>query len=81
MSIALGNARFAALIPVAATSLPAALASGGSVAEWGRISDAFSAGLETSRLVGAVAVLLGGLLAAALLWRAERADSAVAVSA
>jgi len=30
--------------------------------------------------VGAVAVLLGGLLAAALLRRAERADSAVAVS-
>jgi hypothetical protein len=75
------DARFAALIPVAATSLPAALASAGSAEGRGRISDAFSAGVETSRLVGAVAVLLGGLLAAALLWRAERADSAVAVSA
>ena len=75
------NSRFAALIPVAATSLPAALASAGSADERGRITDAFSSGLETSQLVGAVAVLLGGLLAAALLRRAEREDSAVAVSA
>ncbi|WP_190173658.1 MFS transporter [Streptomyces mirabilis] len=75
------NSRFAALIPVAAASLPAALASAGSEEERGRITDAFSSGLETSQLVGAVAVLLGGLLAAALLRRAERADSAVAVSA
>ncbi|MFD6923001.1 MFS transporter [Streptomyces sp. NPDC059944] len=74
------NARFAALIPVAATSLPAALASAGSAEERGRITDAFSSGLETSQLVGAVAVLLGGLLAAALLRRVERADSAVVVS-
>lgn len=75
------NSRFAALIPVAAASLPAALASAGSDEERGRITDAFSSGLQTSQLVGAVAVLLGGLLAAALLRRAERADSAVAVSA
>ncbi|MFF4136989.1 MFS transporter [Streptomyces mirabilis] len=75
------NSRFAALIPVAAASLPAALASAGSEEERGRITDAFSSGLETSQLVGAVAVLLGGLLAAALLRRAERADSAMAVSA
>jgi hypothetical protein len=74
------NSRFAALIPVAAASLPAAPASAGSDEERGRITDAFSSGLETSQLVGAVAVLLGGLLAAALLRRAERADSAVAVS-
>lgn len=74
------NARFAALIPVAAASLPAALASAGSAEERGRITDAFSSGLETSQLVGAVAVLLGGLLAATLLRRAERADSAVVVS-
>jgi hypothetical protein len=74
------NSRFAALIPAAAASLPAALASAGSDEERGRITDAFSSGLETSQLVGAVAVLLGGLLAAALLRRAERADSAVAVS-
>ncbi|MFE2468028.1 MFS transporter [Streptomyces mirabilis] len=75
------NSRFAALIPVAAASLPAALASAGSEEERGRITDAFSSGLQTSQLVGALAVLLGGLLAAALLRRAERADSAVAVSA
>lgn len=76
------NSRFAAVIPVAATSLPAALASAGTADERGRITDAFSAGLETSQLVGAVAVLLGGLLAAAaaLLRRAEREESAVAVS-
>lgn len=72
------NARFAALIPVAAASLPAALASAESAGERTRIMDAFSSGLETSQLVGAVAVLLGGLLAAELLRRAERADSAVA---
>jgi len=75
------NSRFAALIPVTASSLPAALASAGSAEERGRVTDAFSAGLETSQLVGAVAVLLGGLLAAALLRRAERGDSLVAVSA
>lgn len=74
------NARFAALVPVAAASLPAALASAGSAGERGQITDAFSSGLETSQLVGAVAVLVGGLLAAALLRRAERADSAVVVS-
>jgi EmrB/QacA subfamily drug resistance transporter len=70
------NARFAALVPVAASSLPAALASAGSAEERRRITEAFSTGLETSQLVGAVAVLLGGLLAAALLRRAERGDFA-----
>ncbi|TPQ18858.1 MFS transporter [Streptomyces sporangiiformans] len=75
------NSRFAALIPMAAASLPAALASAGSAQERERIRDAYSSGLETSQLVGAVAVLLGGLLAAALLRRADRADSAVAASA
>ncbi|MGW5633422.1 MFS transporter [Streptomyces sp. NPDC003832] len=69
------NSRFAALIPLAASSLPAALASADSAAEKRELTDAFSAGLETSQLVGALAVLLGGLLAAALLRRAERADS------
>ncbi|MFD3614279.1 MFS transporter [Streptomyces sp. NPDC058676] len=70
------NARFAALIPVAAVSLPGALAEAGSAEERARITDAFASGLESSQLVGAVAVLLGGLVAAALLRRAERADSA-----
>ncbi|MFJ8823721.1 MFS transporter [Streptomyces sp. NPDC102467] len=75
------NARFAALVSVSAASLPAALAAAKSGEERARISDAFSSGLETSQLVGAVAVLIGGLLAAALLRRAERADSAVVASA
>ncbi|MEV4035292.1 MFS transporter [Streptomyces umbrinus] len=75
------NSRFAALVSVAAASLPAALASAESADERARITDAFASGLETSQLVGAVAVLLGGLLAAALLRRAERADSAVTVAA
>jgi len=39
-----------------------------------------AAGLETGQLAGAVAVLLGGLSAAALLRRAERADSGVVVA-
>ncbi|MFI7339340.1 MFS transporter [Streptomyces sp. NPDC050085] len=78
------NARFATLVSVSvasAASLPAALASADSADEKARIADAFSSGLETSQLVGAVAVLVGGLLAAALLRRAERADSAVVASA
>ncbi|MFJ2554941.1 MULTISPECIES: MFS transporter [unclassified Streptomyces] len=70
------NARFAALVPAAvgAASLPAALAAADGAAERLRISDAFARGLETSQLVGAVAVLAGGLLAALLLRRAERTD-------
>jgi EmrB/QacA subfamily drug resistance transporter len=43
-------------------------------------SAGLAAGLETGQLVGAVAVLLGGFLAAALLRRAERADSGVVVA-
>ncbi|MEU4494882.1 MFS transporter [Streptomyces sp. NPDC023998] len=71
------NSRFAALVPtvVGAASLPAALAAADGPAERVRISDAFASGLQTSQLVGAVAVLAGGLLAAMLLRRAERADS------
>ncbi|MFF5567570.1 MFS transporter [Streptomyces sp. NPDC012623] len=72
------NSRFAALIPAAvgAASLPAALAAAESDVERLRISDAFASGLETSQLVGAVAVLVGGLLAALLLRRADRAGRA-----
>ncbi|MFH9075330.1 MFS transporter [Streptomyces alboflavus] len=69
------NSRFSALVAVSATSFPAAMAAADSAGERERISDAFSSGLETSQLVGAVALFLGGALAAALLWRAERADS------
>ncbi|GGW45662.1 hypothetical protein GCM10010381_33580 [Streptomyces xantholiticus] len=69
------GSRFAALVPTAvgAPSLPAALAAADSPDEKARISDAFASGLETSQLVGAAAVLTGGLLAALLLRRAERA--------
>ncbi|MER6158553.1 MFS transporter [Streptomyces sp. NPDC001868] len=74
------NSRFAALIPVAAVSLPGALGAAGSEAERGRIVDAFASGLQTSLLVGAVAVLLGGLVAAGLLRRAERADAELVVA-
>ncbi|MER7644533.1 MFS transporter [Streptomyces sp. NPDC126522] len=59
----------------AAVSLPVGLAAATSAAERQRVTDSFSAGLEVSQLVGAGAVLTGGLLAAALLRRAERADS------
>jgi hypothetical protein len=71
------NSRFAALVPtvVGAASLPAALAAAGGAGERERISDAFASGLQTSQLVGAVAVLAGGLLAAMLLRRADRAES------
>ncbi|WP_043257981.1 MFS transporter [Streptomyces prunicolor] len=64
----------------AAVSLPVGLAEASSAAERRRVTDSFAAGLEVSQLVGAVAVLTGGLLAAALLWRAERADSGVVVA-
>ncbi|MFJ9625288.1 MFS transporter [Streptomyces sp. NPDC101181] len=72
------NARFAALVPAAvgAGSLPAALASADGPGERELIKDAFASGLETSQLAGAVAVLAGGLLAALLLRRAERAEAA-----
>ncbi len=66
------NSRFAALVPATATSLPAALASARDEGERGRALDAFSSGVESSQLVGAVAVLLGGVVAAALLRRARR---------
>ncbi|MCX5110642.1 MFS transporter [Streptomyces sp. NBC_00378] len=76
------NSRFAALVPAAvgAASLPAALASAADAGERARITDAFASGLETSQLFGAVAVLVGGLLAAVLLRRAERTESARAGS-
>ncbi|KUO19693.1 MFS transporter [Streptomyces dysideae] len=71
------NSRFAAAVSVGAASLPAALASAASGEERARILDGFASGLESSQLVGAGAVLLGGMVAAALLRLAERADSEV----
>ncbi|WP_405861954.1 MFS transporter [Streptomyces sp. NBC_01515] len=64
----------------AAVSLPVGLAAASSAEERRRVTDSFSSALEVSQLVGAVAVLAGGLLAAALLWRAERADSEMVVA-
>lgn len=74
------NIRFAALVPAAvgAASLPAALAAADGPGERAAIKDAFASGLEASQLVGAVAVLAGGLLAALLLRRAERTEAAAA---
>ncbi|MET7650464.1 MFS transporter [Streptomyces sp. NPDC005486] len=62
------NARFAAV------SLPVALAAATSASERTRLIDSFSSGLENSLLLGASAVLLGGVVAAALLSRAERKE-------
>ncbi|CAM5636115.1 MFS transporter OS=Streptomyces alboniger OX=132473 GN=CP975_17075 PE=4 SV=1 [Streptomyces alboniger] len=75
------NSRFASLVAVSAASFPAAVAAAESPGERERIADAFASGLETSQLVGAVAVFLGGVLAAALLRRAEKADSVGAKAA
>ncbi|MEV7114758.1 MFS transporter [Streptomyces anulatus] len=77
------NARFAALVPAAvgAASLPAALAAADGPAAREEIKEAFASGLEVSQLAGAVAVLAGGLLAAFLLRRAERAEAHAAGAA
>ncbi|MFE3644553.1 MFS transporter [Streptomyces sp. NPDC059169] len=74
------NSRFASLVAVSSASLPAALAAAGGTAEEARIADAFASSLQTSQLVGSAAVLAGGLLAAVLLRRAERADSVQAAA-
>ncbi|MFM9551537.1 MULTISPECIES: MFS transporter [Streptomyces] len=74
------NARFAALIPVAAASLPAALAGADTAVERAGVMSAFSSGVEASLLVGAVAVLLGGLVAAGLLRRAEMGERGLGAS-
>ncbi|MCX5199952.1 MFS transporter [Streptomyces sp. NBC_00237] len=72
------NSRFAALLTGAAgaLSLPAAMAAARGAEERERVRDAFASGLETSQLVGAGAVLAGGILAAVLLRRAEAASRA-----
>ncbi|RKN36508.1 MFS transporter [Micromonospora musae] len=71
------NARFTALLPAAlagAGSFPAALAAAdGPHRE--TVVAAFGAALKTGQSVGAVAVLVGGLVAAGLLHRAERRHS------
>ncbi|MFJ8825067.1 MFS transporter [Streptomyces sp. NPDC102467] len=74
------SARFSALAPVAAASLPAALAAADSAAERHTVTRAFGSALETGQLVGAAAVLTGGLVAATLLRRAERGSAPVSVA-
>ncbi len=66
------NARFVSLLPVAAASFPAALAAAGTAPERAAVTAAFASGLATGQLAGAAAVLLGGLVTAVLLRRAER---------
>ncbi|MFH8981553.1 MFS transporter [Streptomyces varsoviensis] len=78
------NSRFAALVPAVAAgagSLPAALAAARTDADRAAVADAFSTGVQTSQLAGAGAVLLGGVLAALLLRRAERAEAESAEAA
>ncbi|MBM0207346.1 MFS transporter [Micromonospora sp. STR1s_5] len=73
------NARFAALLPAAlagAGSFPAALAAADGGAEREAVTVAFASALETGQLVGAAAVLIGGLVAAGLLHRADRTRTA-----
>ncbi|MFT2017240.1 MFS transporter [Streptomyces sp. 796.1] len=74
------NARFAALLPAVAAgagSLPSALGSARTEGERTAVHAAFASGIQVSELVGAAAVLLGGVLAAVLLWRAERSATPV----
>ncbi|NEY34583.1 MFS transporter [Streptomyces sp. PRKS01-65] len=69
------SARFSALVPVTEASLPAALAAADSAAERQVVTRAFGTALEAGQLVGAAAVLAGGLVAAGLLRRAQRAPA------
>ncbi|WP_433552541.1 MFS transporter [Micromonospora zamorensis] len=73
------NARFAALLPAAlagAGSFPAALAAARDGVEREAVTVAFASALETGQLAGAAAVLIGGLVAAGLLYRADRPKTA-----
>ncbi|MFD0560841.1 MFS transporter [Kitasatospora saccharophila] len=71
------GSRFAAGLPggvpaSAAKSLPEALAAAPDDTARAAVHDAFAHGLSSSQLIGAAAVLLGGLVSAALLHRADR---------
>lgn len=74
------NSRFAALLPVglgagAAGSLHEALLGARTPELQTQVRDAFAAGVRASELIGALAVVLGGLLAGLLLRRAARAEA------
>ncbi|MBC2875898.1 MULTISPECIES: MFS transporter [Streptomyces] len=78
------NSRFAALLPAVAAgagSLPEALGEARTAAQRSAVQDAFASGVQAGQLVGAAAVLAGGVVAALLLRRAERADAAPAAPA
>ncbi|MFF8191380.1 hypothetical protein ACF05L_11070 [Streptomyces bobili] len=62
----------------AAESPPEAPTAAGSGAERGRVVDSFAAGPESGQLVGVVAVLLGGLVAAVPLRRATKGTEVLA---
>ncbi|MGK5638492.1 MFS transporter [Streptomyces sp. URMC 126] len=73
------NSRFTALLPAVAAgagSLPEALGEVRTAAQRSEVQDAFASGVQAGQLVGAAAVLAGGVVAALLLRRAERADAA-----
>ncbi|MEV6596291.1 MFS transporter [Actinoplanes sp. NPDC051346] len=72
------DARFGALLPGVAASFPAAMAAAGDEAQRARTVEAMRSALETGELVGAVAVLSGGLLTGYLL-RGRRSAPAVGV--
>lgn len=65
------HSRFVSLLPVAAASYPAALAAA-APADRAAVTGSFARGLADGQLVGAAAVLLGGLLTAVLLQRAPQ---------
>ncbi|WP_089156229.1 MFS transporter [Micromonospora sp. NBS 11-29] len=74
------NARFVALLPAvvgvgAVGSLQEALSETLSPQARTQVLDAFADSVRLSQLIGAAAVLVGGLLAALLLQRAERAEA------
>ncbi|WP_344858163.1 MFS transporter [Amycolatopsis ultiminotia] len=80
------NSRFAALLPVgigagAAGSLYEALAAAPTPELKAQVHNAFADGVRDSQLIGALAVVLGGLLAGLLLRRAARSDAAAALPA
>ncbi|RKE17131.1 MFS transporter [Streptomyces sp. TLI_171] len=80
------GSRFAAGLPDgvpagAARSLPEALAAAPGEAARAAVRDAFAHGLTSSQLIGAAAVLLGGLVSGALLLRAERGGPAAPAGA
>ncbi|AEW98694.1 transmembrane efflux protein (plasmid) [Streptantibioticus cattleyicolor NRRL 8057 = DSM 46488] len=65
--------RFTALLPPGpSTSFPAALAAAHDAPHRAAVTHAFASGIATSQLIGAVAVFLGGAVAALLLHRADR---------